>query len=227
MSYKPDEEFDYFLEKFGLPEFSEAVPDKVFEKYRGKLPEQLFIYWREYGFCTFKKGLFSLVNPDDYHHLMTEWIHRTEAFKEDSFHVIARSGFGDLFLWGEKAGDSYIIESKDSCLYKTDGYPDLISKGQENKAVQFFFGSKSPEDIDLKDAETGGGIFNQAVKKYGPLKADEMFTFAPALFLGGEKIIGNIKKENVYIQLDILAKMGVPEILDLDTLTKRAFGVDS
>ena len=226
MTYKPDDEFDYFLEKFGEPNTISSISDDIFLKYKDKLPDQLMTYWKEYGFCSFKDGLFSIVNPDDYRSTMIDWIHKTEVFKKDSFHVIARSGFGDLYLWGEKSGNSYIVEPRNSEIFSTGGDYDLISKGKADKAMQFFFSSKGPERIDLKDIGNGKLLFAKAVKRFGPLEADEMFTFVPALFVGGEQKMAHVKKENIFIQLDILAKMGTPSIMDLDKLRKKAFGVD-
>jgi hypothetical protein len=42
------------------------------------------------------------VNPDDYDDVLTEWITGTPLAKLDNFHVIARTAFGNLYLWGEK-----------------------------------------------------------------------------------------------------------------------------
>lgn len=227
MQYQPDGRFSWFLEEFGEPNKQTKVDESIFLKYQDKLPSQLMTYWKEYGFCSFKDGLFSIVNPDEYRSSMIEWIHKTEAFNQDRYHVIARSGFGDLFLWGEKEGAKYIIEAKDGRIFMEEGDADRISKNKADEAIQGFFAILDPEEVDILDLSTDRAIFAQAVKKFGPLEADEMFTFEPALFLGGSQKLENVNKVNVFIQLEILAKMGTPEIMDLDKLTKKAFGVDS
>ncbi len=55
-------------------------------------------------------------------------------------------------------------------------------------------------------------------------KVDEMFTFEPAPFLGGDISLETVKKVNLHIQLSILADFSEREIVDLDTMGGMAFG---
>jgi len=64
-------------------------------------------------------------------------------------------------------------------------------------------------------------IFEQTIKKFGPLEEDEMFTFEPALFLGGEQTLKTVNKVNFFIQSDILAGMDQREIMDIKGLAKK------
>lgn len=87
-----------------------------------------------------------------------------------------------------------------------------------------FFGVISPENVNLIDVDTKKPIFEQAVKKFGYLEENEMFTFEPALFLGGEQTFKTVNKVNFFIQSDILASMGQREIMDIKGQAKKAFG---
>lgn len=224
MKFELDKEFDWFLEQFGEPQHTVPVTKAVIDKYRGRLPNRLLDYWQEYGFCGFKEGLFWIVNPDDYEDLMNTWLKGTGVDKLDNFHVFARSGFSSLYLWGEKTGHSWRIDTVNAQLFHKKNYDKDVLEGQSSELIKTFFAITSPEDVDLEDVDTDEPLFEQAVDKFGPLKPDEMFTFEPALFLGGEQIFKTVNKANLFIQCEILASMGQREIMDIKGLTKKAFG---
>ncbi|MDT0356061.1 GAD-like domain-containing protein [Herbaspirillum huttiense F1] len=46
-----DEDFKYFISKFGEGTKCTAVPTTSFEKWRNKLPDQLLKYWEQEGWC--------------------------------------------------------------------------------------------------------------------------------------------------------------------------------
>lgn len=223
MTFLVDEPFSWFLEQFGDPQESQKASAETVKKYTGKLPPQLLSYWQEYGFCRFKDGLFFIVNPDNYQNAMEQWLSGTDIMAEDRYHVIARSGFGDLFLWGERNGNNYIIEPKDAEIYPKKGDDARIAKGLQDEAIQGFFATKSPKRIDFEDIDTGKLIFAEASRQFGALAEDEMFTFEPALFLGGEQTLKTLNKVNVHIQLELLAEMGQRQVIDINGLAKKAF----
>ena len=99
-----DEVFSIFLETFGGPVDRQEVPASSIERYRGKLPSQLLEYWGEHGWCGYGDGIFWIVNPQEYEGVVASWIEGTKFEQRDTYHLIARSAFGDLYLWGEKNG---------------------------------------------------------------------------------------------------------------------------
>lgn len=103
-----DEGFDYFLEKFEQPDWQKSVDQATLNYYQGKLPNRLLFYWQQFGFCRFKQGLFWIVNPADYEDELALWLGE-DISKQDSYYVIARSGFGELYVWGEKTGFAFEI----------------------------------------------------------------------------------------------------------------------
>lgn len=224
MSFILDGKFEWFLEKFGEPQKNLPVNDDQLIKYQGQLPERLLEYWQEYGFCSFKDGLFWIVNPDDYQDIMEAWLKGTGILELDTFHVFARSGFGELYLWGKNTGQHFNIETINSVIFDNGSDEKYISKEGENEAIKNFFTVIKTASADLEDVDTDKSIFEQAVKKFGPLAEYEMFTFEPALFLGGEQTFKTVNKVNFFIQSDILASMGQREIMDIKGLTKKAFG---
>ncbi|EJM95415.1 GAD-like domain-containing protein, partial [Pseudomonas sp. GM74] len=106
-----DEIFSIFLETFGGPVDRQEVPASSIERYRGKLPNQLLEYWAEHGWCGYGDGIFWIVNPQEYEGVVASWLEGTEFEAFDIYHLIARSAFGDLYLWGERTGFSLKITS--------------------------------------------------------------------------------------------------------------------
>ena len=224
MAFKLDERFEWFFEQFGEPNKYESVSEETLTYFRGKLPDRLMEFWEEFGFCSFKDGLFFIVNPQEYQLTMETWIENRSIMEEDTYHVIARTGFGDLFLWGEKNGNNYTIEPRRGVIFKEEGDAERTANGKADEAIAGFFAVISPEDLDLEDVNTDKPIFEQAVEKFGALAPDEMFTFVPPLFAGGEQTIDAVEKVNLFVQLDILAQLSNREIQDINDLTKLAFG---
>jgi len=216
--FEIDEDFEYFLRKFGEPSIITECNSNIIEKYTGKLPNRLLEYWKEYGFCGFKEGLLWIVNPDDYEDTLDEWLEHTEIPDQDVYHVFARTAFGDLFLWGEETGYSYKISSKRGWIIQKDGN----SRKENDFSIKLFFGGARIASHDIKN-EAGKFLFDACVKKFGPLKKDEMFGFTHSLIVGGESNLNNIEKVNIHIHLSILAQFGQVEILDNKALKQKAF----
>jgi hypothetical protein len=107
-----DENFEVFIDEFGEATHRVEVPVASIEKWRGKLPDQLLTNWQEEGWCGYANGLFWTVDPDDYEDIVDEWLEDIPLEQLDAFHVIARTAFGDLYLWGEKTGASTLSNNR-------------------------------------------------------------------------------------------------------------------
>lgn len=187
-----DDDFKVFIAAFGEATRQSDVPGEAIQKWRGKLPDQLLRYWQDEGWCSYANGLLWTVDPDDYEDLVDEWLSGTSIEQRDRFHVIARSAFGGLYLWGEKTGYSVTVECSVSAIYSFGR-----SLTQDIDARRFF-GNRSPANCDLDD-ESGQPLFERALAKLGPLEPDEVYGFEPALVLGGKMRLENLAK----IKLDI------------------------
>ncbi|MBC8954046.1 GAD-like domain-containing protein [Xenorhabdus sp. PB62.4] len=209
-----DEDFELFIEDMGEATQHRAVPDEAIDKWLGKLPGQLLYYWKHEGWNSYRDGLFSIVNPDDYEDIVDMWLEDTPFESMDSYHVIARSGFGKLYLCGEQTGINLTI----SCIFNSINYSKKRAYKKEKKKldqeISSFFGIKSPDDFDLKGG-TKTGIFSKAVKKHGPLGEHEIFGFEPAIILGGEIKLENVSKLDMHIHLDILRQFADPDIQEI------------
>ena len=156
-----DEDFAYFISKFGEATSRVDVPSDDIEKWRKHLPGQLLRYWNDEGWCGYANGLFWTVDPDDYEDIVDEWLADTPLEQLDSFHVIARSAFGNLYLWGEKTGDCVIIASNiNSIIFLNSNLKNEMDDPDFDARV--FFSNKSPAQCDIKD-EDGEPLFERAL----------------------------------------------------------------
>ena len=211
---------DSFLDEFGVPQ-SQRFPDKKYvESYRGKLPETLLSFWEKFGFCTFLDGLFWVVDPDDYTDLIKSWLNKAGIKdQEDCYYVIAKSGYGDLYLWNETLGRSYEVNSMNAWIIEsnTDSTIDL------EKQLGLFFATKSPYSLDVEDIDTDEEMFEAAVEKFGKLEEHEIFGFEPTLVAGGNMGLESLKKVNMQIHLDLILQFSEPQVITKDDLTNMAF----
>ncbi|AHG42784.1 aspartyl-tRNA amidotransferase subunit B [Pseudomonas syringae CC1557] len=193
-----DKVFARFLEKFGGPVDRQDVPMSSIERYRGKLPNQLLEYWTEHGWCGYGEGIFWIVNPQEYEGVVASWIEGTELEKRDTYHLIARGAFGDLYLWGEKTGFSLKITSVFSRCVIHDFEP---TPEQMDRKLQDFIVSRK---VDSNDVEN---LFSQARRKLGTLRHDEMYGFVPALMLGGSASLDHVEKLKAVEHLILLSQL--------------------
>jgi len=210
--------FDRFYNYKGFgPAINSRLPDQeTLDFIKGRLPERLIEYWKEYGFCGWGDGIFWLVNPSEYHEILQTWLQGTEFAKReeqgiDSYYVIGRSAFGDLIVWGNTSGQSIDINSNFGMIFPTD-YSEKLKERGEERTVDLFFATMSKNSLDEKDVDEKL-LFERACKKLGPLEFDEMYAFVPALALGGTNKLENLKKVKVIEHLNFLADLGEKRVM--------------
>ncbi|MBV7476828.1 GAD-like domain-containing protein [Pseudomonas sp. PDM31] len=193
-----DEVFSIFLDTFGSPVDRQEVPASSIERYRDKLPNQLLEYWAEHGWCGYGDGIFWIVNPQEYDGVVASWLGGTTFEDRDAYHLIARSAFGDLYLWGEKTGASLKITSVLSrCII--DNFE--IASDEMDRELQNFLLSTEVEYNDFED------LFQPAKKKLGTLRHDEMYGFVPALMFGGPDTLEHLEKVKAVEHLILLSQI--------------------
>ena len=222
--FELDTHFKWFLDKFGEPTTSTPVTNETLQKFKGRLPSRLLEYWQEYGFCGFMDGFFWIVDPDDYEDVLDAWIDDTFIVETDSFYVIGRNAFGDLYLWGERTGYKYKISTSNGWIIEKVGDENDIKKNNALRAIKMFFykSAMKVEAFDFIDIDQEP-LFGRCKELHNPLEYDEVFAFEPAIFLGGEPRIENITKVNIFAHLTMLASFGEKEILNQESLIAKAF----
>ncbi|WP_321930435.1 GAD-like domain-containing protein [Paraburkholderia guartelaensis] len=199
-----DELFDAFIQKFGRGKTRQQVPESALSRYRGVLPDRLLKIWREEGWSSYGDGLVWIVDPQAYEGIVDMWLRDTPVAGIDKYHVIARTAFGDLFLWGEATGPKITL----SCLLHTLVFlPGKVEQRVENadRALGIFFATLSRAGCD-KD-----NLFKRALKHLGPLGPEDMYGFEPALIAGGEMSLDHLRKVDLDVHLSILRQLGAPQ----------------
>ncbi|WP_227560761.1 GAD-like domain-containing protein [Acinetobacter bereziniae] len=208
-----EDDFDYFYndEGFGPPIEALQVDEDTLKKYENKLPKRLLYYWKEYGFSGWGNGLFWLVNPADYDDLLHKFLEKTNFLDKDELFVIARTAFGELFVWSKNSGESVTINPT---IHKI--FPRILEDDsyEPDFEIDIFFSSKNKERLDLRD-EKNKLLFERAQKKLGSLNRFEIYGFVPALVFGGSMELENLKKVPVLAHLKMLAELADTEIYTL------------
>lgn len=213
MNQEMDESFAYFYndEGFGPSIETQAATQERLAKFRGKLPDQLLKYWHQYGWSGYGNGLFWLVDPDEYEPALEAWIGDTPFMEQDTYYVIARSAFGEMFLWGTKSGQSLRVMSQWGMIFPSDETAE-VAAGKGDFLLRTFIEFQDRIKLDQKDF-LDNLLFQRALKAFGPLASDEMYGFEPALALGGKADLKNLRKVKAVEHLVMLAQLGDRKVM--------------
>ena len=209
-----DAYFNEFLigENFAPIIDSIPVDENILSYYQGKLPDRLLGYWKEYGFAGFGDGIIWIVNPNDYQEVVDKWLKQTKLWGRENFYAIARTGFGELYIRGDKSTSTTIIDPHLNNILPGDFETPIPDKETIDRCTGIFFEIKSKKSVDYKD-KNEKLLFQRCLKKYGILEHDEMYTFSTPLALGGTADINNIKKVKILEQLSMLCDLDTPVVL--------------
>lgn len=202
--------FEYFISKFGEASTPIEADKQVIEQYRGILPDKLLEYWTDDGWSGYASGLFWVVNPADYSDLLAMWLEDSPIANIDTYHVIARSAFGKLYVWGENTNQRFELNCPMHAIIASENELKKV-KVKSEAAIQAFFMSDI-ERFDIEDINDKL-LFDPALKKLGPLAPDEVYGFEPALVAGGNLHVDNLAKLNMNIHLSILRQMAPPKLV--------------
>ncbi|CZF86960.1 GAD-like domain-containing protein [Grimontia marina] len=205
-----DEYLELFIEGLGEPTQYRPVSQAELSAYRGILPDKLLEYWQEIGWSGFADGLFWLVNPIDYDHLVEMWLEDTPFTDIDRYRTIGRNAFGKMYLWGERTHQTITLNCPMHAIIALESEVREVEEDTE-LAVQVFLSNIDSEISDIEDLNDKP-LFPQALKKLGPLKPDEVYGFEPALIAGGNLSVDNLAILNLDIHLTILRQLGAPQI---------------
>lgn len=139
------------------------------------------------GFCVYKDGLFSTIDPLEYAPALIRFgIHKTQAIP------IVKSAFGDLFFY-----DTMNM----NVLHVSFNNHGNIGGGD---AVKYFFVFQLTEGSFHRNFFSKKTLFKKALENHGRLKADESYGFIPLVPEGGSE-----KPENIQIvkTLDYLERL--------------------
>ena len=186
-----------FEEKFGGYQQYSRPSEKLLQKYKDNFQgyrdkeNHLAILWKKHGFCVYRNGLFTTVNPDDYIGL----VERFPDVSEGAL-VFARSAAGNLFIWEDlNIGETMSFVN----VHKGTNIPIATN-------FDIFFQFNIVTDSYWKRC-CYGKIELKLIDKFGPLASDECYSFVPALALGGSESLKKMQKVKFKEQLELLAQL--------------------
>jgi hypothetical protein len=181
-----------FLKTYS-PTLAKPVTQEILDKYKDKVPASLLELWQKHGFGKYNDGLLELINPDEYQQTLETWLGK----KIPQYLPIAITAFGDLFYYRKLTPDD-----EDICLLET--HYRNISTCTWN--LNDFFNEYLLEEDILSDI-LRNDLFQQSLKKCGPLEIGEMYCFVPALAIGGAEEVEYVEKGNARVHMDLLFQM--------------------
>jgi hypothetical protein len=210
------EEQNYFRGMFdnriGKPDRYIKADDALIEKYQGVLPDELLYYWKEYGFSSFLDGLFWLTNPDEYMELVEEYLKDTPFENRKNLYVVARSAFGELYVWESGKGNTLSIFSMMNMIFlSADADRENFTTEEENFNMIGFLGTSRPSSLDQEDASSNP-LFERALKKLGKVETNEMYAYKLSHFLGGKESIRNLVKVDLFNHASIQKQLKEPVV---------------
>ena len=131
--------------------------------------------------------------------------------EKDAYYVIARSAFGELFLWGTKSGQSLDVKSLWGMMFPRDN-SERVAQGKSDRLIRSFVIAQNKKELDQTDY-LEKPFFDRALKTLGPLAPDEMYGFEPTLAVGGKADLKNLRKVKVVEHLVMLAQLGERRIM--------------
>jgi hypothetical protein len=178
--------FDEFKSK--LPrsgEYRHPSPELVAE-FQSTLPPDLIEEWKTCGWCEYGDGLIWFVDP----RLFEDFLGQRAL--SASHTIFARTAFADLFS---------VCDGVVYCFMTQHNEMRVISR-------QFdLFGAMTLRDQTFLKDFARIRLFKAARKKLGSLSHEECYGFVPALALGGEVRVENLKKVKMLEYLDILSQL--------------------
>jgi len=162
----------------------------------GRLSEAMLALLDADGWCSYDGQVIWLCDPDDWVEVGKEWLPRGRKATD----VIVRSAFGDLIGWdGEQF---WLVLPHDLARISQTADPEWLF-GVEFENPDFHFNADLAKETKA------------ARKTCGDLEWTQMFNFAPALALGGDRNLSQIAKEDARVALDILHQLGAIQSIEI------------
>lgn len=208
---------DFYDEYGESPDSSEPAQYEVIEAYRHKVPDELVRHWEKYGWCSYGEGLLWIVNPSLYEDTLQEWLEGTPYEDRKDLSVVARSAFGELFIWAKGKGDILKIRPIHGTItYFPNTERKTRNTQDEDEAFVQLISFADKESLDTKD-DSNKPMFDRAQKKFGRLESDEVYGLKLPTMLGGSVSISNMGKMEITSYLSIVRGWDEPKLVIIDT----------
>lgn len=204
-----NENFALFIEEFGRGNNKEEISDEFFARYEGIFPISLIDFLRIEGWQSYGNGIFWTVNPEKYSWVVDSWLGSIPALSDSSYHIFARSAFGEFYAIREATSKVITISCPQAIVIARKNYA-IKAKSPELEA-QVFFSSAQKNDFDLFD-DNEKPLFDRAVKKLGNISSNEIYGLEPIIPLGGFPSLAHLVKVRMDVHIDIIRQLSTPSL---------------
>ena len=172
--------------------------------YRGVLLDSLLELWQTTGFGFYGDGLIQVINPDDYKEILWAWLLRDEDMTRLP---IALSAFGDIFYYRNLNDED---NEDDDETHEDVSFldPHTPESGCTVWSLNDFF-NEWICDSEIIEKFLDKDMLKAATEKHGELEENQIFTFVPALKLGGRRSAEHIDRCDAKCQLDVLLQLNL------------------
>lgn len=147
--------------------------------------------WKKYGLCTYKNGLFTLLNPKEYNEIA-----RNFSSVSDKAKVFARTATGCLFLWEE-----YNFGKNIAFLNVHTGEKNIISTSF-NVLTEWSLPASNYWIYDCY-----GKVEFKVMDKFKHIPYDKCVGYNLALVLGGKENVDNMDFFDFKTHIELLSQL--------------------
>lgn len=162
-------------------EYTQADQDRL----AGRIPEVMRMILQRDGWCSYRKQMFWMCDPDDWDPVARAWFPQSPSPQ-----ILARSAFGDLFVL-------------DEIFWLTLPQQSVLITSSDNS--NWFFGRTLTSKTFMLQTELSR--LRATRDQVGPLEWDEMYTYVPAFALGGSEETSKLERVKAREQLVMLSQL--------------------
>ncbi|MDE2597474.1 MAG: DUF1851 domain-containing protein [Sphingomonadales bacterium] len=181
-----------YVTKQKYAEFDAAARDRL----ASRLPPILLALLGRDGFCSYNDGFLWTCDPDEWNGMAQPWFPKRKGWES-----ILRTAFGETFLWNGK--EVWLAKVNDAQTVYCAARAEIFL------AVYLTLASFLKDSGRLAE-------FKKALRKIGPIAADEVYIWVPSLLIGGDSGSSKIDKGKAAVALDILSQQAKISIVTPD-----------
>jgi hypothetical protein len=206
----------YTVNAFGEPEHAQrAAPDEA-ARYADRVPSALLRFWMERGRGAFEQGKFWICDPAPLQPVLDEIFGGDPELDPVDMTVVGYSAFGDLKVWHRRRRTvgihllvSHVFVVPESGWHdRKTGLPFSEDFSIGCQLTDFQYGP-------LHHDADGVDLLPQAIERQGLLAPGEIYGFVPALQLGGDYSVANLRRVQMVEHLMIVAQVSRFKLVSL------------
>lgn len=206
------EDIEYVFNEYSeTPKKFSTFTDMEMGSFREVFPEYIVELYEQYGRFTFRKGHVHGCHPNDLRSILALVFGADADLSHKNCFAYAYTSFGVVSYYDATYGGGTID--------LTSG--NIISSGLTKKIPKFIEnGLESPfADKNESYDPSGKPMFSRARKRLGELDWGQCYGFAPALAMGGERKVENLKVQPAFAHFAFLAQLQPFYLQDIQGIT--------